>query len=100
MKIKPSTYIRNEYSELSSYCRETAEPVYITKNGEGDLAVMNIEAFQVMSDKIKEQAARIEVLEKIIEADVYNAQHPETYTFEEMEKYMEAYINDRSETSI
>ena len=42
MKIKPTTYIRNEYAELSSYCKETAEPVYITKNGEGDLVVMGL----------------------------------------------------------
>mgnify|MGYP000893315731 CR=1 FL=1 len=33
---------RNEISEL---CKRSGEPVYLTKNGEGDLVVMDIEAF-------------------------------------------------------
>lgn len=45
MKIKPSASIRNNYNEISLLCKETGEPVYLTKNGEGDLVVMDIEAF-------------------------------------------------------
>lgn len=45
MKIKPSAVIRNNYNEIADLCRETGEPVYLTKNGEGDLVVMDIEAF-------------------------------------------------------
>jgi len=44
--IKSSTDLRNNYNDISSYCRETGEPVYITKNGRGDLAVMNIDSFK------------------------------------------------------
>jgi len=43
--IKASTAIRNNYNEISMLCKETGEPVYLTKNGEGDLVVMDIEAF-------------------------------------------------------
>lgn len=84
MKIKPSTYIRNEYGELSSYCRETAEPVYITKNGEGDLVVMGIDAYDQMRSKLKDLEERCYYLGKALEAADYNAKHPETYTMEEV----------------
>lgn len=45
MRIKPSAAIRNNYNEIAELCKETGEPVYLTKNGEGDLVVMDIEAF-------------------------------------------------------
>lgn len=45
MNIKPSASIRNNYNEISSLCKETGEPVYLTKNGEGDLVVMDIASF-------------------------------------------------------
>ena len=45
MNIKPSASIRHNYNEISQLCKTTGEPVYLTKNGEGDLVVMDIEAF-------------------------------------------------------
>ena len=45
MNIRPSAAIRQNYNEISALCKATGEPVYLTKNGEGDLVVMNIEAF-------------------------------------------------------
>jgi len=45
MKIKPSAAIRKNYNEISELCKKSGEPVYLTKNGEGDLVVMDIEAF-------------------------------------------------------
>jgi prevent-host-death family protein len=45
LNIKPSASIRNNYNEISALCKSTGEPVYLTKNGEGDLVVMDIEAF-------------------------------------------------------
>ncbi len=45
MQIKPSASIRQNYNEIAALCKSTGEPVYLTKNGEGDLVVMDIEAF-------------------------------------------------------
>ncbi|MDR2109148.1 MAG: type II toxin-antitoxin system prevent-host-death family antitoxin [Coriobacteriales bacterium] len=51
--IKSSTDLRNSYNEISSFCRESREPVFITKNGRGDLAVMSIEAFELLNGKLE-----------------------------------------------
>ena len=45
MQIKPSASIRQNYNEIADLCRSTGEPVYLTKNGEGDLVVMDIDTF-------------------------------------------------------
>lgn len=46
MNIRPSAAIRQNYNEIADLCRKTAAPVFLTKNGEGDLVVMDIETFQ------------------------------------------------------
>ncbi len=45
MEIKPSASIRQNYNEIAQLCRSTGEPVYLTKNGEGDLVVMDVKSF-------------------------------------------------------
>ena len=49
--IKSSTDLRNNYNEISTFCHETKEPVFITKNGRGDLAVMSIDLFNKFMNK-------------------------------------------------
>ncbi|MEJ6951705.1 type II toxin-antitoxin system prevent-host-death family antitoxin [Natronospora cellulosivora (SeqCode)] len=49
--IRPSSDLRNKYNEISQICHEYNEPVYITKNGKGDLAVMSIETFERLVGK-------------------------------------------------
>lgn len=44
--IKSSADLRNNYNEISKFCHSYSEPVFITKNGKGDLAVMSIEAYE------------------------------------------------------
>ena len=46
MLIKASATLRNDYSSISEMAKKTKEPIYITKNGEGDLVVMDIDAFE------------------------------------------------------
>jgi PHD/YefM family antitoxin component YafN of YafNO toxin-antitoxin module len=45
INIKPSAAIRKNYNEIAELCKQSGEPVYLTKNGEGDLVVMDIETF-------------------------------------------------------
>lgn len=46
MLIKASAALRNDYASISALAKETKEPIYITKNGEGDLVLMSIDAFE------------------------------------------------------
>jgi PHD/YefM family antitoxin component YafN of YafNO toxin-antitoxin module len=49
--IKSSADLRNGYNEISSFCHTYHEPVFITKNGKGDLAVMSIESYEALVGK-------------------------------------------------
>ena len=51
--IRPSSDLRNKYNEVSEFCHKNSEPVYITKNGKGDLAVMSIETFERIIGKFE-----------------------------------------------
>ncbi|MFB5760370.1 type II toxin-antitoxin system Phd/YefM family antitoxin [Paenibacillus medicaginis] len=51
--IRPSSDLRNKYNEISEFCHQYEEPVYITKNGQGDLAVMSIESYEKLVGKFE-----------------------------------------------
>lgn len=51
--IRPSSDLRNKYNEISEFCHKYKEPVYITKNGQGDLAVMSIETYEKLVGKFE-----------------------------------------------
>lgn len=53
MNIRPSAAIRQNYNEIAEQCRRTAEPVFLTKNGEGDLAVMDIGTYNRREKMLK-----------------------------------------------
>ncbi|MBO5094520.1 MAG: type II toxin-antitoxin system Phd/YefM family antitoxin [Lachnospiraceae bacterium] len=62
MIIKASAALRNDYTSISNLAKETQEPIYITKNGEGDLVLMSIEAFEKREQVLK-------LREKILQAE-------------------------------
>lgn len=49
--IRSSTDLRNSYNEISAFCHASGEPVFVTKNGRGDLAVMSIDTFNELMAK-------------------------------------------------
>lgn len=60
--IKPSAAIRQNYGEIATLCKETGEPVFLTKNGEGDLVVMDINTYD-------QSVKQLELQEKLIEIE-------------------------------
>jgi PHD/YefM family antitoxin component YafN of YafNO toxin-antitoxin module len=77
MKIKSSTVLRNNYTSISSLAHQTGEPIFITKNGEGDLVVMSVEAFE---DREKILMHR----EAVLEAEFSRLSGEKTYTTDDI----------------
>ena len=48
--IRPISDLRNNANEISDFCRQTHEPVYITRNGSGDMVVLSMERQQALID--------------------------------------------------
>ena len=44
--IRPVSDLRNNFSAISRTVHETSEPVFLTKNGYGDMVVMSMEAYE------------------------------------------------------
>lgn len=44
--IRPISDLRNSANEISDFCRQTQQPVYITRNGSGDMVVISIEEYE------------------------------------------------------
>lgn len=51
--IKSSADLRNGYNEISTFCHTYSEPVFITKNGKGDLAIMSIEHYEQLIGRME-----------------------------------------------
>jgi prevent-host-death family protein len=74
--IRPSADLRNNYNEISELCHEYTEPVFITKNGTGDLAVMSIETYEELNGKLE--------LYQVILKGLSQIRNGDTITEEEM----------------
>jgi len=48
-KIRPITDLRNKFSDISRIVHEEATPIFLTKNGYGDMVVMSIETYEKMN---------------------------------------------------
>ncbi len=51
--IHSSADLRNNYNDISNFCHKYSEPVFITKNGKGDLAVLSVEAYEQLVGRLE-----------------------------------------------
>lgn len=47
-RIRPDSDLKEHYEEVSAYCRERKEPVFVTRHGHGDLVVMSLEVYELL----------------------------------------------------
>ncbi|GHV69671.1 prevent-host-death protein [Spirochaetia bacterium] len=85
-EIRKSADLRNKYGEVSQFCHQYKEPIFITKNGVGDLAVMSIDAYNELS-------GRIDLYKKLIDG-INQINNGETVSEEEMMKKLNKYIGE------
>ena len=64
--IRPISDLRNNANDISEICHQTREPVFITKNGVGDMVVMSMEAYERQLSLINLYAKLAEAEEEII----------------------------------
>lgn len=87
MIIKASATLRNDYTSISNMAKETKEPIYITKNGEGDLVLMSIDAFEK-----REQMLRLR--EKVLQAEQERIDGAETLSIAQARERLKERLND------
>ena len=49
MNVQPSTIMGTNYNDISAFCREKREPMFITQDGKDTLAVMSMEVYEALS---------------------------------------------------
>lgn len=76
MILKASAALRNDYASISNLAKETLEPICITKNGEGNLGVMSLDAFERREQILKLRA-------KVLKAEQERIEGTETLTIAE-----------------
>ncbi len=64
--IRPISDLRNNANDISEICHQTREPVFITKNGVGDMVVMSLETYERQQSLINLYAKLAEAEEEII----------------------------------
>ena len=85
MIIKASAEIRTNYNAVIEECRQTGEPIYLTKNGQGDAVVMDVASFERREQTLRAQ-------QMVLEAYADNLSGAKTYDSEQVKTMMEQII--------
>ena len=87
MNIRPSAAIRQNYNEIAQLCRQTQNPVYLTKNGEGDLVVMELESFT-------HREKMLQLRENLIAVEEDRLMGRKGCTVEELDSFLDGVLNE------
>ena len=83
--IRPSADLRNKYNEVSEFCHKYGEPVFITKNGVGDMVVMSIETYERLVGKFE--------LQKLLDEGIHDVKNNKVLLAEDVFKDIESGLN-------
>ena len=85
MKIRASADIQTNYNAVIEECRQTGEPIYLTKNGEGDAVVMDIASFERREQLLRAQ-------QMVLESYIDNLSGAKTFSTDEVKAMMDKII--------
>ncbi|RCW51594.1 type II toxin-antitoxin system Phd/YefM family antitoxin [Halanaerobium sp. ST460_2HS_T2] len=85
--IRPVSDLRNNFKEISDVCHENGEPVFLTKNGRGDMVVMSIAQFE-------KQQALLELYKKLGEAEKESENNAPTTSHDDLMNQMRKKLNE------
>ena len=90
-KIRPVSDLRNNFAEISKIVHETGEPIFLTKNGYGDMVVMSIEAYEA-------KQFENEIVQKLKEAQVEAKSTAIRYSHEEVISGLKLKVAEKNKT--
>lgn len=83
--IRPVSDLRNNFNDISELCHTENEPVFITRQGKGDMVVMSHTHYEMLINLV-------ELYQKLDDAEVLDASGEEGITHLEMMKRLKARI--------
>ena len=89
-QIRPVSDLRNNFAEISRIVHETSEPVFLTKNGYGDMVVMSFEAYE----KLQFES---EVYFKLKEAELQAKQTNQRFSHKEVFESLRQTLQEKAE---
>ena len=87
MIIMPSTSLRNQYNEISNKCKQVAEPIFVTKNGEGDMVIMSLELYERERELLK-------LKERLLDIEIEQKSGAKYYSLEELNNALRKIVNN------
>jgi PHD/YefM family antitoxin component YafN of YafNO toxin-antitoxin module len=79
--IKPSSELRKNYSSIAEICRTSRAPVFLTRNGEGDMVIMDIETYSRREEDLT-------MAERLVAVERARTAGAKGYTVDEFERHM------------
>ena len=87
MHIRPISDLRNNFTEISQLVKESAESVFLTKNGHGEMVVLSMESYLNLQFES-------EIYNKLLEAERHAEYNNKSYSTKEVLKAMKDAIRD------
>jgi prevent-host-death family protein len=85
--IRPISDLRNNFNQISEICHKEAQPVFMTKNGQGDLVVMSLALYE-------KQQALLDLYQKLGEAEAESISNAPRISHKDLMKKLRARIHE------
>lgn len=87
MMIKSATTLRNDYDKMVQLAKEKQEPIFLTRNGEGEMVFLPIELWE-------KREAEVNMLAEMLRREKSRLAGARTFTMEDMQKIAEDVLHE------